>query len=93
MNIQAEWNGIQLDYDCPESKLYLYKRNINTLKPYIPDEWQLSIIALPTWCNSRSLISLIKEVDYSVIQVLSVDDPRDGQFGKYKKKCSWKLSI
>ncbi len=77
---QPHWSGVQIDYDCPESKLSRYKRNLQKLNPLIPEEWKLSITALPTWCNSRSLRSLARVVDYSVIQVHSVDDPRQGIF-------------
>jgi len=83
-NSELQWDGIEIDYDCAESKLSKYAADLRELRTVLPEDWQLSITALPTWCNSKDLTDLVQAVDYSVLQVHSVDNPRDGLFNSVK---------
>ena len=72
--------GLQVDFDCPTSKLGRYESILaRTGKLIRPDV--LSITALPTWLGSREFDSLAKEVAYFVPQFYegrlgsTLDDP------------------
>ncbi|MFO1086915.1 MAG: DUF3142 domain-containing protein [Reyranellaceae bacterium] len=72
--------GLEIDYDCPTSKLATYARFLAALRDRLPRSLALSITALPTWLNSRALESLAPPLDEIVLQVHAVDDPRRGLF-------------
>jgi hypothetical protein len=72
--------GLEIDYDCPTSKLPTYARFLVELRSRLPRLLALSITALPTWLNSRALESLAPPLDEIVLQVHAVDDPRRGLF-------------
>jgi hypothetical protein len=72
--------GLEIDYDCPTSKLPTYARFLAALRSRLPPSLALSITALPTWLNSRALESLAPPLDEIVLQVHAVDDPRRGLF-------------
>ncbi len=72
--------GLEIDYDCPTSKLPTYARFLAELRSRLPRPLALSITALPTWLNSRALESLAPPLDEIVLQVHAVDDPRRGLF-------------
>jgi len=72
--------GLEIDYDCPTSKLATYARFLSALRGRLPSSIALSITALPTWMSSPALGSLATDVSEMVLQVHAVDDPRRGLF-------------
>jgi uncharacterized protein DUF3142 len=72
--------GVEIDYDCPTSKLPAYARFLAELRTRLPRTMALSITALPTWMNSTQLEGLTRDLDEIVLQVHAVDDPRRGLF-------------
>jgi len=72
--------GVEIDYDCPTSKLATYARFLVALRTRLPASLKLSITALPTWMNAPGLERLFSPLDEVVLQVHAVDDPRRGLF-------------
>lgn len=71
---------LQIDYDCPESKLADYLRLVRHLKaahPGVP----VCITALPTWLKQQALRDLVAESPGWVLQVHSLQLPRAGGGG------------
>lgn len=80
--IAAQWPGaagIEIDYDCPTSRLPAYAAFLRELKPGL-GATPLSITALPTWLDSKDLEALLAMPDESVIQVHAVQAPQAGMF-------------
>ncbi|MCX7354975.1 MAG: DUF3142 domain-containing protein [Alphaproteobacteria bacterium] len=77
---EAPFFGVEVDYDCPTSKLVGYARFLSELRQRLPQTTALSITALPTWMMSRDLELVTGAVDEVVLQVHAVDDPREGLF-------------
>jgi hypothetical protein len=73
-------SGVEIDYDCPTSKLGTYARFLAALRERLPAQLKLSITALPTWMNSSDLERLVPPLDEIVLQVHAIDDPRRGLF-------------
>jgi len=67
---------VQIDYDCPTSKLSDYAALVSELGERLPDR-RVSITALPTWLEDRGFESLAREVEYFVLQVHSFERPRN----------------
>lgn len=67
---------LQLDFDCPDSKLEGYRRWLRTARtalrplPVIPT-------ALPSWLKQSAFASLARDSDKYVLQLHSVAPPRD----------------
>ena len=80
--------GVEIDYDCPTSKLSTYARFLAGLRARLPVSLKLSITALPTWMNSPDLERLVPPLDELVLQVHAVDDPRRGLFSPAQAE-SW----
>jgi hypothetical protein len=80
--------GVEIDYDCPTSKLATYARFLVALRARLPVSYRLSITALPTWMNSPDLERLTGPLDEVVLQVHAVDDPRRGLFSPTQAE-SW----
>ncbi|CAN5909089.1 DUF3142 domain-containing protein [soil metagenome] len=78
--LSATLAGLEIDFDCPTSKLSLYARFLAELRGRLPRPIALSITALPTWMNSTALEKLSPSIDEVVLQVHAVDDPRRGLF-------------
>jgi hypothetical protein len=76
----ASLAGVEIDYDCPTSKLPVYARFLAGLRARLAGRLALSITALPTWMNSPQLEPLTRDLDEVVLQVHAVDDPRRGLF-------------
>ena len=76
----ANLAGVEIDYDCPTSKLPAYARFLAELRSRLAHRIALSITALPTWMNSAELERLTRDLDEIVLQVHAVDDPRRGLF-------------
>lgn len=72
--------GVEIDYDCPTSKLASYAAFLAELRRRLPAAVALSITALPTWMNSNVLQRLGADLSEAVLQVHAVDDPRRGLF-------------
>lgn len=72
--------GLEIDYDCPTSKLPAYASFLAELRKRLARPIALSITALPTWMASADLERLTGEVDEIVLQVHAVDEPRRGLF-------------
>lgn len=72
--------GIEIDYDCPTSKLATYTTFLAALRERLPATVALSITALPTWLGSAALGALVTPLSEVVLQVHAVDDPRRGLF-------------
>ena len=66
--------GIQIDYDCPTSKLSDYVKLIKLIKKRFND-LEISITALPTWLDSADFPALAASCDYYVLQVHSFKVP------------------
>ena len=78
--VSATLAGIEIDYDCPTSKLATYARFLAALRSRLASSLKLSITALPTWMTSTELEPLTRDLDEIVLQVHAVDDPRRGLF-------------
>ncbi len=72
--------GLEIDYDCPTSKLATYAKFLSALRARLPASIALSITALPTWLSSPALGRLANDLSEVVLQVHAVDDPRRGLF-------------
>ncbi len=72
--------GVEIDYDCPTSKLPTYSRFLSALRSRLAPALALSITALPTWMGSPHLDRLAADLTEVVLQVHAVDDPRRGLF-------------
>jgi hypothetical protein len=66
---------MQLDYDCPESKLADYRRLVQELKRLHPAP-PLTITALPSWLPRAEFTALAREVPGYVLQVHSLHLPQ-----------------
>ncbi|QWT18325.1 DUF3142 domain-containing protein [Bacillus sp. NP157] len=71
--------GIEIDYDCPTSRLPAYTAFLRDLKVVLGNT-SLSITALPTWLGSPALDGLLAIPDESVVQVHAVQAPQAGLF-------------
>lgn len=78
--VSANLAGVEIDYDCPTSRLTTYARFLAELRSRLAPTLKLSITALPTWMTSTQLERLTKNLDEIVLQVHAVDDPRRGLF-------------
>ncbi len=66
--------GVQLDYDCPTSKLADYRRLLEALREALPGT-DLSITVLPTWLKRWEFGRLVHGLTYYVLQVHSLQTP------------------
>jgi hypothetical protein len=71
----AAGGDVQLDYDCPESKLGEYGRLIVELKRRQPGRL-LTITALPSWLRHAEFALIAREVPGYVLQVHSLHLPQ-----------------
>ncbi len=68
-------NELQLDLDCPESKLPVYAGFLKTLRRKLPGI-RLSITVLPCHLNNAAFKYVTAQVDYYVLQAHGLDIPR-----------------
>lgn len=68
--------GLQLDFDCPSSKLDGYRNWILMIQNRFPN-LALSVTSLPTWLKVRAFGRLIHTLDHFVLQVHSFQRPRN----------------
>jgi len=66
--------GVQLDYDCPSSKLADYGRLLDLLSERLGGT-DLSITVLPTWLKRWDFPRLVDGLAYYVLQVHSLETP------------------
>lgn len=68
--------GVEIDHDCPTSKLTRYAADLRALRRQLGD-LPLSITALPTWTTDPTgLAAVRRQADHSVLQLHAVDDAR-----------------
>lgn len=82
--VSADWPasqvaGIEIDYDCPTSRLPAYTAFLLALRARLGPT-ALSITALPTWIGSPDLDALLAVPDDAVLQVHAVQAPQAGLF-------------
>jgi len=66
---------LQIDFDCPESKLDLYRDWLAALRPAL-GKTPLAFTALPVWLQHEdAFIALAREADSFVLQVHSLEKP------------------
>ncbi|MET0937481.1 MAG: DUF3142 domain-containing protein [Luteibacter sp.] len=75
----AHLAGLEVDYDCPTSRLPAYTAFLTGLRSRL-GTLPLSITALPTWIGSGDLDPLLAVPDESVLQVHAVQAPQAGLF-------------
>lgn len=78
------WKGVEIDYDCPTTRLREYQRHLSKLHSCFPGNMSLSITILPTWITSKSLRKLTSTVDYSILQVHAIANPSLHLFNQYE---------
>jgi len=66
---------LQVDFDCPESKLADYRRWIALVRARVTPV-PLTITTLPSWLSRAEFKRLISEVDGYVLQVHSLERPK-----------------
>lgn len=66
--------GVQIDFDCPTSKLGRYGQFLAAFRGEQPHV-TLSITALPTWLSSSNFKSAAQNTDYFVLQVHALEAP------------------
>lgn len=72
---EAKIDGLQLDFDCPSSKLEGYRRWTKLIQSTFPSV-KLSITTLPTWLGERAFARLVQSLDHFVLQVHSFQRPK-----------------
>ena len=72
----AETSGVevQIDYDCPQSRLMDYADFLRKLRPHVKGK-RLCITALPCWLNEPAFLHLASLADDYVLQVHSLHLP------------------
>ncbi len=73
-------DGVEIDFDCPSSRLADYARLLAAIKPQLPNDATLSITTLPAWIDAPGLSNVIAKSDEAVLQVHAVSDPQHGLF-------------
>ncbi len=65
---------LQLDVDCPESRLDEYARLLESVRRMMPAA-ELSVTALPCHLAGREFASVVRQVDYYVLQIHGIEIP------------------
>ena len=73
-------DGVEVDFDCPSSRLADYAKLLAAIKPQLPNDATLSITALPAWIGAPGLADVLARSDEAVLQVHAVSDPKHGLF-------------
>ena len=76
----AAFAGVEIDYDCASARLADYAQRVRLVRAALPADVSLSITALPVWIGESALGDLLAATDEAVLQVHSVQNPRDGLF-------------
>lgn len=77
-----EVSRVELDHDCPSSRLVDYAGFLRGVRGALQPQLALSITALPTWLDApgAGLRAVLAGSDASVLQVHAIDPPREGLF-------------
>lgn len=67
---------LQIDFDCAEAKLDGYRAWVQTLRAAVSPTPTI-LTALPAWLNERDFAPLVRSADGFVLQVHSLEPPRD----------------
>lgn len=67
-------NKLQLDFDCPESKINNYRQYLIRVRKLLPDT-ELSITVLPCHLRHQNFLELVRMLDYYVLQVHGLKYP------------------
>ncbi len=70
-------SSIQVDLDCPESKLEDYARLLALLRKALPEKTELSATAIPCHLRRKAFEAVAEEADFFVLQVHGLDFPKD----------------
>jgi hypothetical protein len=73
-------DGIEIDFDCPSSRLGDYAKLLAAIRPQLPNDATLSVTALPAWIGAPGLADVLTQSDEAVLQVHAVSDPKHGLF-------------
>ena len=73
-------DGVEIDFDCPSSRLAEYAKLLAAIKPQLPNDATLSVTALPAWIGAPGLADVLAQSDEAVLQVHAVSDPKHGLF-------------
>jgi hypothetical protein len=69
---------LQIDYDCPQSKLGDYAKFLTELRDRLPSQ-KLTITTLPSWLGEADFPTLADATDGYVLQVHSLSLPEPGE--------------
>jgi len=69
-------DGLQLDYDCPTSKLNDYAQLLDAIVGRFPG-LKVSVTALPTWLGASSFKGLASKTAFYVLQLHAFEIPKD----------------
>jgi hypothetical protein len=81
-------DGVEIDFDCPSSRLADYANLLAAIKPQLPNDATLSVTALPAWIGAPGLADVLAQSDEAVLQVHAVSDPKHGLFDA-KQALQW----
>lgn len=73
-------DGVEIDFDCPSSRLADYAKLLAAIKLQLPNDATLSVTALPAWIGAPGLADVLAQSDEAVLQVHAVSDPKHGLF-------------
>lgn len=68
--------NLQIDLDCPESKLKKYAIFLQELRKLLPNA-ELSITALPCHIKHSDFVKMLEPLDYYVLQVHGIEHPQN----------------
>lgn len=63
---------IQVDFDCPESKLGSYAVWLNEIRGALPENLPLSITAVPSQMNAKNFEKALEHCDYFTLQIHNI---------------------
>ncbi|WP_372847133.1 DUF3142 domain-containing protein [Pontiella sp.] len=84
-----DFDEIQLDLDCPESRLGEYAALTAAFRQQVPDK-KLSITALPSHLGNLAFRRLAQTTDYYVLQLHGLDVP--GHIGDRTELMNWRTA-
>ena len=73
---RAEVVELQIDYDCPDRKLDVYRSWLAGVREVIGRDMKLTITALPSWLEQDGVEALLAAVDGYMLQVHALEPPR-----------------
>ena len=76
--LAERWPEVQIDYDCPQSRLSEYEDLLEMWRPD-PTSVKFSMTALPCWLGEDAFADVLASVDDYVLQVHSLHLPSKGE--------------